>query len=104
MAHLISTTLKKQINWWQWFSIVAPISFLVGGVFSVYTNISSLIEIIYFGCFLFGLTCLAWWHWCLYTMIRMLSIMKDTDEHFEKVTGELAQLRIALEKETVQYH
>jgi hypothetical protein len=40
----------------------------------------------------------------LFTMIRMLSIMKDTDEHFETVTGELNSLRIMLEKNSNQIH
>jgi hypothetical protein len=104
MAHLISTKLKDQILWWQLYSIVAPSLFIFLSTVLYFGNIVSPTTILYVGISIFGATCLAWWHWCLFTMIKMLSIMKDTDEHFETVTGELNSLRIMLEKNSNQIH
>jgi hypothetical protein len=104
MGHLISTELKKQITWWQWYSFFAPILFMIFSAIFIYEGLASFQTMLYAGLIMFAITCLTWWHWCLFTMINMLSIMKDTDEHFETVTGHLDQLKLYLEKNGNQIH
>ena len=92
MAHLISSKLKNQIRLWQQFSIVVPSAFSVIAIFLHFNDGISWLDIFVVGGVLFFITCVIWWHWCLFTMIQMLSIMKDTDEHFEKVATELQRM------------
>jgi len=92
MAHLISSKLRSQIVLWQQFSIVAPSIFAVIAIFLHYNDGVSWLDLLVVAGVLFFVTCVIWWHWCLFTMINMLSIMKDTDTHFENVTHELQRM------------
>jgi len=49
-----------------------------------------------------GVTCISWWHWSLSTMVTMLAIMKDTDDHFEKVNEQLTQISKRIEPGTLR--
>lgn len=99
MAKLISSRLRSQILLWQYFSIIAPSIFLAVAIFEHYVQSVSWLTILYVGGLLFFITCVVWWHWCLMTMVRMLSIMKDTDDHFENVTFELKRLSNSIKPE-----
>lgn len=92
MAHLISSKLKSQISTWQQFSIIAPSVFAVVAMYLHYNDGVSWLDLLVVATVLFFVTCVIWWHWCLFTMISMLSIMKDTDDHFETVATELQRM------------
>lgn len=101
---LISKALRKQIRAWQWYSIIAPGTFtaIASGLYWAYGTPFQ--NLFYAATTIFGITCVAWWHWSLATMMTMLSVMKDTDEHFEKVSEDLDKLKVLLEKENSQVH
>lgn len=92
----ITKNLHKQITGWRVYSVIAP---------AVYTAIAAFLylhygtpfqTIFYSGLIILAVTCISWWHWSLSTMVTMLSIMKDTDDHFETVTEELDAIRVQL--------
>jgi hypothetical protein len=93
MDNLISKALKKQIRKWQWYSIVAPIGFLAASSIIYFTYNTPFNFLFYTAVFIFAVTCVVWWHWCLITMGTMLQIMNATDEHFDAVSRELELLR-----------
>ena len=100
----ISKALRTQIRAWQWYSVIAPGAFaaIATGLYWAYgTPFQSLF---YAAVTIFGITCVAWWHWSLATMMTMLSIMRDTDDHFEKVSRDLEKLRSYLEKQSNHIH
>ncbi len=98
MEHPISNALKSQIKKWQLYSIAAPIGFLsVAAV--VYLQYGTPFDnLFYLAVFIFGITCIVWWHWCLITMGTMLQIMTETDKHFDKVSEELSILTKIIEE------
>ena len=92
----ITKNLYKQIKGWRVYSIFAPTLFCgLSGLLYVYYG-TEFENIFYTGLIILSVTCIFWWHWSLSAMVTMLAIMKDTDDHFESVTRQLAALRAQL--------
>jgi hypothetical protein len=90
----ITSELYKQIKGWRIYSIIAPAVFCATSAL-LYLNYGTPFQSIFFtGLIILSVTCISWWHWSLSTMVTMLAIMKDTDDHFEDVAKKLEQLRI----------
>ena len=89
----ITNNLYKQIKGWRIYSIIAPAVFTAASAFLYIFYGTPFQNIFYFGLVILSVTCISWWHWSLSTMVTMLAIMKDTDDHFEKTARELEQLR-----------
>lgn len=89
----ITENLYRQISGWRIYSIIAPAVFTAVSAF-LYLYYGTPFEKIFFaGLIILSVTCISWWHWSLSTMVTMLAIMKDTDDHFETVQAELQKLR-----------
>jgi len=94
----ITEKLHKQITGWRVYSIIAPAVFTAASAW-LYIHYGTPFQSIFFtGVIILSITCISWWHWSLSTMLSMLTIMKDTDDHFETVTEELRQLRAGILK------
>jgi hypothetical protein len=92
----ITQELYKQIRGWRIYSIIAPAAFCaVAAVLYLYYG-TPFQNIFFTGLIILSITCISWWHWSLSTMVTMLAIMKDTDDHFEIVTVQLDQLQAQL--------
>jgi len=90
----ITTQLYNQITGWRIYSIIGPALFCAVSAF-LYLHYGTAFEnIFYTGLIILSITCISWWHWSLSTMVTMLAIMKDTDDHFERVATQLEELRI----------
>lgn len=90
----ITKNLYQQIRGWRVYSVVAPAIFCGISAF-FYLHFGTRFEsIFYVGLIVLAVTCISWWHWSLSTMVTMLAIMKDTDDHFEEVAKKLEDLRI----------
>jgi hypothetical protein len=90
----ITKELYKQIKGWRIYSIIAPAGFCAISAF-MYLHYGTAWENIFFtGLIILSITCISWWHWSLSTMVTMLAIMKDTDDHFSEVSKKLEELRI----------
>lgn len=94
----ITENLYKQIKGWRVYSIIGPAVFTAVAAFLYIYYGTSFANIFYTGLIILSITCISWWHWSLSTMVTMLAIMKDTDDHFEKVASELKRLRTELGK------
>jgi hypothetical protein len=92
----ITSNLYKQITGWRIYSIITPAIFATSSAFLYLFYGTPFQTIFYFGLIILSVTCISWWHWSLSTMVTMLAIMKDTDDHFEKTAIELEQLRSTL--------
>ena len=90
----ITQELYKQIKGWRIYSVIAPAAFCAISAFLYMNYGTPFASIFYSGLIILSATCISWWHWSLSTMVTMLAIMKDTDDHFEKVANELEKLRI----------
>lgn len=97
----ITENLYKQIKGWRVYSIIAPAVFTAVSAFLYLHYGTKYQTIFYTGLIVLSITCIAWWHWSLSTMVTMLAIMKDTDDHFEKVASELKKLRSEFGKPTL---
>lgn len=92
----ITNRLHKQITGWRLYSVIAPAAFAgVSAVLYLHYG-TSFQNIFYTGLIILALTCIGWWHWSLSTMISMLAIMKDTDDHFAEVVEKLEKLHNSL--------
>lgn len=90
----ITKELYKQIKGWRIYSVIVPSVFCATSAL-LYLHYSTAFESIFFtGLIILSITCISWWHWSLSTMVTMLAIMKDTDDHFEDVAKKLEELRI----------
>ena len=90
----ITAELYKQIKGWRIYSIIFPAGFCAISAW-MYLHYGTEWQIIFYtGLIILSVTCISWWHWSLSTMVTMLAIMKDTDDHFEEVRQKLDQLRI----------
>ena len=90
----ITSELYKQIKGWRIYSVIAPAGFCATAAF-MYLHYGTEWKIIFYtGLIILSATCISWWHWSLSTMVTMLAIMKDTDNHFEDVAKKLEELRI----------
>jgi hypothetical protein len=89
----ITQELYKQIKGWRIYSIVAPAVFTAAAALCFLIYGTPFQTIFYFGLIILSVTCISWWHWSLSTMVTMLAIMKDTDDHFEEVARKLEELR-----------
>ena len=91
---MITTNLYNQITGWRVYSVIAPALFTgVAAIFYLYYG-TPFATIFYIGLIILSITCISWWHWSLSTMVTMLRIMKDTDDHFEEVAKKLEELRV----------
>lgn len=90
----ITQELYKQIKGWRLYSIIAPAVFTAASAFFYIHNGTPFQTIFYVGLIVLAVTCISWWHWSLSTMVTMLAIMKDTDDHFEDVAKKLEELRV----------
>ena len=90
----ITTNLYKQIYGWRIYSVIAPAMFCAAAAFCYLHYGTDFAAIFYTGLIVLASTCLSWWHWSMNTMITMLAIMKDTDDHFAEVAKQLEALRI----------
>jgi len=89
----ITEQLHKQIKGWRVYSVIAPAIFTAASAW-LYLHYGTPFETIFYtGLIVLSVTCISWWHWSLSTMVTMLAIMKDTDDHFEGVQQELKRLR-----------
>lgn len=89
----ITTNLYKQIIGWRVYSVIAPTIFAAVSAL-LYLHYGTTFEnIFYTGLIILALSCISWWHWSLSTMMSMLVIMKDTDDHFAKVNEQLEQIQ-----------
>lgn len=89
----ITEQLHRQIKGWRVYSIIAPAVFTAASAL-LYLHYGTPFETIFYtGLIILSITCISWWHWSLSTMVTMLAIMKDTDDHFEIVQKELKRLR-----------
>lgn len=90
----ITKELYKQIRGWRIYSVLAPAGFCAAAAF-MYLHYGTAWQTIFFsGLIILSMTCISWWHWSLSTMVTMLAIMKDTDDHFEIVAKQLEELRV----------
>jgi hypothetical protein len=85
----ITKQLHKQITGWRIYSVIAPALFCAVSAFLYLHYGTQFQTIFYTGLIILAVTCISWWHWSLSTMVTMLSIMKDTDDHFEQVKDQL---------------
>ena len=90
----ITQELYKQIKGWRIYSVIAPASFCAVAGFLYIHYGTPWQTIFYTGLIVLSVTCISWWHWSLSTMVTMLAIMKDTDNHFELVAKKLEELRV----------
>jgi hypothetical protein len=90
----ITQELYKQIKGWRIYSVIAPAVFCAISALMYLNYGTPWQNIFYTGLIVLSITCISWWHWSLSTMMTMLGIMKDTDDHFEKVAKQLEELRI----------
>jgi hypothetical protein len=95
----ITTQLHKQITGWRIYSVIAPAIFAGVSAFLYLFYGTEFRTIFYTGLIILSVTCISWWHWSLSTMVTMLSIMKDTDDHFEEVVGKLNALHHSLQEQ-----
>jgi hypothetical protein len=90
----ITKELYKQIKGWRIYSVIAPAVFCAVAAL-MYLHYGTPFESIFFtALIILAVTCISWWHWSLSTMVTMLAIMKDTDDHFDDVARKLEELRI----------
>lgn len=89
----ITENLYKQITGWRVYSVIAPAVFTAASAFLYIFYGTPFQTIFYVGLIVLSITCISWWHWSLSSMLAMLAIMKDTDDHFEQVQSELKHLR-----------
>jgi hypothetical protein len=88
----LTEQLHKQITGWRVYSVIAPAVFTAVSAW-LYLHYGTAFETIFYtGLIVLSITCISWWHWSLSTMVTMLAIMKDTDDHFEEVQKELKRL------------
>jgi hypothetical protein len=93
----ITHELYKQIKGWRIYSIIFPAGFCAVSAW-MYLHYGTAWEVIFYtGLIILSVTCISWWHWSLSTMVTMLAIMKDTDDHFEQVNEQLKQLSKRIE-------
>jgi hypothetical protein len=90
----ITKELYKQIKGWRIYSVIAPAVFCAVSALLYLCYGTPFENIFYIGLIILATTCVSWWHWSLSTMMTMLGIMKDTDDHFKEVQEKLEQLRI----------
>jgi len=90
----ITRELYKQIKGWRIYSVIAPAVFCASSAILYLRFGAPFEDIFYTGLIILSVTCISWWHWSLSTMLTMLGIMKDTDDHFKDVQEKLEQLRI----------
>ncbi len=94
----ITEQLHKQITGWRVYSVIMPAVFTAISAW-LWIHYGTPFEMIFYtGLIVLSVTCITWWHWSLSTMVTMLSIMKDTDDHFDTVTEELRQLKSGILK------
>jgi hypothetical protein len=90
----ITKELYNQIKGWRIYSVIAPAVFCAAAAF-LYLHFGTPFQTIFYtGLIVLSVTCISWWHWSLSTMVTMLAIMKDTDDHFDDVARKLEELRI----------
>jgi hypothetical protein len=97
----ITTELYKQIQGWRLYSIIAPAIFCAVSAFLYLYYGTEFATIFYCGLIILAVTCISWWHWSLSTMVTMLAIMKDTDDHFALLNNQITELRSGLVKPTL---
>ena len=85
----ITRELYKQIKGWRIYSVIAPAVFCAGSALLYLHYGASFQNIFFTGLVVLGFSCITWWHWSLSTMVTMLAIMKDTDDHFKQVDERL---------------
>lgn len=90
----ITKELYKQIKGWRIYSVIMPAVFCLISALLYITYGTPFQTILYIGMTVLFFTCVSWWHWSLSTMVTMLAIMKDTDDHFKHVSEKLENLRI----------
>lgn len=89
----LSNKISKQIKMWQWYSVLAPGGFAAVAAVLFWSYGAPFQPLFLAAVCIFAITCVAWWHWSLATMMTMLNIIKETDDHFERMTSELALIR-----------
>lgn len=89
----ITKSLYKQIKGWRIYSVIMPAIFTaIAAILYVFYG-TAFQEIFYTGLIILCVTCISWWHWSMSTMLTMLGIMKDTDDHFAMLSKQLEELR-----------
>jgi hypothetical protein len=94
----ITQNLYVQIKSWRIYSIIMPAVFASSSALMYIFYGVDFQDIFYVGLVILAVTCISWWHWSLSSMLTMLAIMKDTDDHFDAVVKEYNDLKLLIEK------
>lgn len=89
----ITKELYRQIKGWRIYSVIGPAVFCAVAALLYLHYGTEWATIFYTGLIILSITCISWWHWSLSTMVTMLAIMKDTDDHFKVVNEKLEIIR-----------
>ena len=95
---LIISEILKQATWWDYFSRIVPLLFVIVSAsffFNHYTNLELLVWV---GIIMFAVTSLIWWWWTLYNIYRLTKILDDSYENFVSVVEELSNLKDSLDE------
>ena len=94
---MLTDKIKKQIKFWQVYSVVAPLGFVaVAAWLHYYLNISiaSLFEL---AAIVTVVTCVTWWHWSMITMLTLMSAVSKADAYFDKLDDKLRDIQRSLQ-------
>lgn len=93
MTQLNSKKISQQAKYWDLFSRIVPIIFVVVASAYYFNNYTSIDFLVWTAIILFGITSLLWWWWTLTTIIKLSSILNEAYDKFYSISKEIDTLK-----------
>lgn len=94
---MITDKIKKQIKFWQIYSVVAPLGFIAISSWLRFNFDISLTAIIELAGVATVSTCVVWWHWSMVTMLTLMSVVSKADSYFGELDKKLSNIQNSLQ-------
>lgn len=93
MKQINSKTITQQAKYWDLFSRIVPIIFVIVASVYYFNNYTSIDILVWTAIILFGITSLLWWWWTLMTIIKLSTILNEAYDKFYSISQEIDTLK-----------
>jgi hypothetical protein len=94
---MITAGISKQIKFWQAYGLVAPVGYVLVSIWLHSQDLASWIAITGVAVAITAMTCIAWWHWSMKTMLTLMQAVQDSDTYWNRLDTKLADIQSRLE-------
>ena len=94
---MITAQIAKQIRSWQAYCLLAPVGYILLSIWLHSQHWASWPAICVVGMVIVIMSCVAWWHWSMNTILTLMLAVDHSNAHWARLDARLADIQSRLE-------